>query len=92
MTLGHIVTTDYLLDREDWIIFENAGIYEFEVAAREIVDDDESIAENATSTVTLVITDVDDNVPEFNEDSFTVQVSEDITSEVPLPGDDNDFV
>lgn len=85
ITLGRLVTTNISLDREDPSILQNGGIYSFEVRATELING-ETPADSATSMVTIVVTDVDDMVPEFNEDLFNLKISEDIGTYTPLPG------
>lgn len=43
-------------------------------------------AESTTSQVTIVVTDVDDQVPRFNKDFFNIYVSEDTNIDTHLPG------
>ncbi|CAB0037958.1 unnamed protein product [Trichogramma brassicae] len=85
VTHGHLVTTNVSLDREDEAILQNGGVYGFEIRATELLDG-ELTDDQALATVTLVVTDVDDMVPSFNEDRFVVAVSEDIGTDTPLPG------
>ncbi|XP_076056440.1 cadherin-87A-like [Oratosquilla oratoria] len=76
-----LVTSGVSLDREDPLILNNGGIYSFKVRAEE-----EGTGETAVAEVVIVVTDVDDQVPKFNEESFDVEVSEDIADGTPLPG------
>lgn len=85
VTLGRLVTTNVSLDREDPSILQNGGIYSFEVRATELINN-EIPAETATSMVTIIVTDVDDMVPQFNEELYKLRVSEDIGTDTPLPG------
>lgn len=85
VTVGRLVTTNVSLDREDPKILQNGGIYTFQVKATELINN-EIPADTATSIVTIVVTDVDDLVPVFNENSFRIKISEDIGKDTPLPG------
>ncbi|XP_015601930.1 cadherin-23 [Cephus cinctus] len=85
ISLGKLVTTNVSLDREDPTILQNGGIYTFQVKATELINN-EIPADSALSTVTIVITDVDDLAPVFNEEYFSIKISEDIGLDTPLPG------
>jgi hypothetical protein len=55
------------------------GLYAFQLRAREILEDESGFGDDiVTSNVTIVITDVDDQIPTFNRDNFTVAVPEDV--------------
>ncbi|XP_033194669.1 cadherin 74A isoform X1 [Bombus vancouverensis nearcticus] len=85
VTVGKLVTTNISLDREDPRILQNGGIYTFQVKATELINN-EIPADTATSIVTIVVTDVDDLMPVFNEKYFNIKISEDIGKGTPLPG------
>ncbi|KYQ51361.1 Cadherin-23 [Trachymyrmex zeteki] len=85
VTVGRLITTNVSLDREDPRILQNGGIYTFQVKATELINN-EIPADTATSIVTIVVTDVDDLEPVFNEDYFSIRISEDIGKDTPLPG------
>lgn len=85
VTVGRLVTTNVSLDREDPRILQNGGIYTFQIRATELINK-EIPADSATSVVTIVVTDVDDLVPVFNKDFFSIKISEDIGKDTPLPG------
>lgn len=85
VTVGKLVTTNISLDREDPRILQNGGIYTFQVKATELINN-EIPADTATSIVTIVVTDVDDLMPVFNEKYFDIKISEDIGKGTPLPG------
>lgn len=85
VTIGKLVTTKIPLDREDPSILQNGGIYTFEIKATELINN-EIPADTATSIVTIVVTDVDDRTPVFNENYFSIKISEDIGTDTPLPG------
>ena len=53
--------------------------------AREVISDGVYGEETSTS-VTIVVTDIDDELPVFNRNSVTVPVPEDVGSDTPLPG------
>ncbi|XP_033335314.2 cadherin 74A [Megalopta genalis] len=85
VTVGKLVTANVSLDREDPKILQNGGIYTFQVKATELINN-EIPADTATSIITIVVTDVDDQMPVFNENVFDVMISEDIGLDTPLPG------
>lgn len=85
VTVGKLVTTNVSLDREDPRILQNGGIYTFQVKATELINN-EIPTDTATSIVTIVVTDMDDLVPVFNEKYFNISISEDIGRDTPLPG------
>ncbi|XP_011505905.1 PREDICTED: cadherin-23 [Ceratosolen solmsi marchali] len=85
LTIGHLITTNVSLDREDPSILQNGSIYNFEVRATELINN-EIPADTTTSTVTIVVTDVDDMTPKFNDDFFHLKISENIGTDTPLPG------
>lgn len=84
-TFGRLITTNVTLDREDSEILQNGGIYSFKVRATELING-EVPADTATFPVTIVVTDIDDMVPQFNQDEFRLKISEDIGTDTPLPG------
>ncbi|XP_066594844.1 cadherin-87A [Prorops nasuta] len=85
VTLGKLVTTNVSLDRENPRILQNGGIYSFQVKATELINN-EIPADTAISIVTIVVTDVDDLIPVFNQERFDIKISEDIQPDTPLPG------
>ena len=44
------------------------------------------VGEETKTSVTLVVTDVNDELPEFNRAAVTVPVPEDVGTDTPLPG------
>ena len=56
------------------------GLYAFQLRAREILESGGDFGEEAVANVTLVITDVNDMLPTFNRDNFTVAVPEEVKS------------
>ncbi|KAF7997629.1 hypothetical protein HCN44_006200 [Aphidius gifuensis] len=85
ITVGTLVTTDVALDREETRILHDGGIYTFKVRATELIND-EIPADSTLSVITIVVTDVDDLFPVFNEPFFHVKIFEDIGFDTPLPG------
>ncbi|KAJ1528348.1 hypothetical protein ONE63_006768 [Megalurothrips usitatus] len=82
---ARLVTTEIPIDREHRDLMLSGGIYTFKVRATELINN-ELPADWSVSEVTVVVTDVDDQFPEFNEDYFHINVSEDIAVDSPLPG------
>ncbi|KAJ9576330.1 hypothetical protein L9F63_006830, partial [Diploptera punctata] len=85
ISMADLVTSNKSIDREHPDILQNGGIYAFSIKATELINN-ELPGDTATSQVTIVITDVDDQIPIFNEDYFRINVSEDIGADTPLPG------
>lgn len=88
ITIGTLITTDVALDREEGKILHDGGIYTFKVKATELINE-EIPADSMTTIITIVVTDVDDLSPKFNEDSYSIRISEDIGVDTPLPGESN---
>lgn len=80
-----LYTTDISIDREDTDIFQNGGVYSFFIRATELING-ELPAEYSVTQVTVVITDVDDHMPEFNEQHFEIDVPENLGKGTSLPG------
>ncbi|XP_047097698.1 cadherin-23 [Schistocerca piceifrons] len=80
-----LVTSDIPLDREHPDMLQSGGIYTFLVKATELING-ELPGDTATSQITVIVTDVDDQLPKFNEPSFRLMVSEDVGADTPLPG------
>nr|CAD7404261.1 unnamed protein product [Timema poppensis] len=85
VTTAHLVTSNNTLDREHPDILQSGGIYTFKIKATEMINN-EVPGDETTSQVIIVITDIDDQVPTFNQQSFDINVSEDIGVDTPLPG------
>ncbi|CAG2053736.1 unnamed protein product [Timema podura] len=85
VTTAHLVTSNNTLDREHPDILQSGGIYTFKIKATEMINN-EVPGDETTSQVIIVITDIDDQVPTFNQQSFNINVSEDIGVDTPLPG------
>ena len=87
MMTASLTTTANIIDREHPDILKEGGLYTFKIRAREVVDPGSGLyGEETTTSVTVVVTDVDDELPVFNRNSFTVPVPEDVGSDTPLPG------
>ncbi|PSN50227.1 hypothetical protein C0J52_07794 [Blattella germanica] len=85
ISVADLVTTNRSIDREHPDILQNGGIYAFSIKATELINN-ELPGDTTSSQVTIVITDIDDQIPTFNEDNFHINVSEDIGADTPLPG------
>lgn len=82
-----LTTSQNIIDREHPEVLKEGGLYAFQVRAREVVDESGPIyGEETTTSVTIVVTDIDDELPVFNRNSFSVPVPEDVGSDTPLPG------
>jgi len=82
-----LTTSQNIIDREHPEVLKEGGLYAFQVRAREVVDESGPVyGEETTTSVTIVVTDIDDELPVFNRNSFTVPVPEDVGSDTPLPG------
>lgn len=80
-----LYTTGNPIDREDPDILQNGGVYTFSVKATEIINN--QIPGDSTYTqVTIVLTDVDDHLPEFNHLNFDILIPENLEQDTPLPG------
>lgn len=80
-----LYTTHVPIDREDVDIFQNGGVYTFTVRATELINN-RIPADYADTQITIVITDIDDHMPEFNEPHFEIDVPENLERGTPLPG------
>ncbi|KAF4531725.1 hypothetical protein B566_EDAN008938, partial [Ephemera danica] len=80
-----LVTSDVPLDREHPQILQSGGIYTFNVVATEMAGPNLD-GDSASAQIMIVITDVDDQLPTFNQNMVTLNVSEDIAKDTPLPG------
>uniref|UniRef100_T1IAK5 Cadherin domain-containing protein n=1 Tax=Rhodnius prolixus TaxID=13249 RepID=T1IAK5_RHOPR len=76
-----LVTSHVPIDRENPLILQNGGIYTFKVLINNELPGDFSY-----ERITIVITDVDDQIPQFNMPVFNINVSEDTSIGTPLPG------
>lgn len=82
---AHLYTSEVPIDREDPDIFQNGGVYSFTIVATEVTDDEQT-SDVSRTQVTIVVTDVDDHMPEFNEPHFEIDVAENLERGTPLPG------
>lgn len=80
-----LYTTEVPIDREDPEIFQNGGVYSFNVRATELINNEIS-SDSSTTQITIVVTDVNDHMPEFNEPHFEIDVPENLERGTPLPG------
>lgn len=78
-------TTDIPLDLEDSTISQNGGVYSFNIRAREMINN-EVPGDSTTTQVTIVLTDKDDNIPEFNAPEYSITIPENLEYDTPLPG------
>uniref|UniRef100_A0A1B0FB48 Cadherin domain-containing protein n=1 Tax=Glossina morsitans morsitans TaxID=37546 RepID=A0A1B0FB48_GLOMM len=78
-------TTNISLDRENPRILQNAGVYVFAVRATELIDGFMP-ADSSTTQITIVVNDIDDHVPMFNSNNFTISIPENLGMGMPLPG------
>lgn len=80
-----LYTTNKPIDRENPEILQNGGVYSFTVRATELINN-EVPADSAISQVTIVVTDIDDHIPKFNQDTFEISIPENLEIDTPLPG------
>ncbi|KAG8229142.1 hypothetical protein J437_LFUL009211 [Ladona fulva] len=80
-----LATSNVPLDREHPEIVQSGGIYSFQVVATEMNDDGTETDVHAESAVTIVVRDVDDQLPSFSASSYRVLLSEDASRDSPLP-------
>ncbi|XP_049539119.1 cadherin-related family member 2 isoform X1 [Anopheles darlingi] len=83
--VAELITTGKPLDREDPIITQNGGAYTFGIRATELINN-ELPGDTTVSQITIVLTDVDDHLPEFNQPSYDVMIPENLEQDTPLPG------
>lgn len=80
-----LYTSDIPIDREDSDIFQNGGVYSFYIRATEMING-EIPSDYTITQVTVIITDVDDHMPEFNDNDFEIDVPENLEKGTTLPG------
>ncbi|XP_075970125.1 cadherin 74A [Anticarsia gemmatalis] len=90
-----LVATDVPIDRESDVVMQNGGVYSFFVKATELINN-EVPSDYTVTTVTIIVTDVDDHVPKFNKEVFDISIPENIENGSPIPGlsiyvEDNDI-
>ncbi|XP_076368154.1 cadherin 74A isoform X2 [Tachypleus tridentatus] len=82
---AHLVTSNNPIDRENPDILNNGGLYVFAVKATEVVVDGPT-GESVMTNVTVVISDINDEIPVFNVKDVNITISEDISNNTPLAG------
>lgn len=84
---GHVTlrTTENPIDREGDAVMLNGGVYTFFIKATELINN-EVPSDYTVSQITIIVTDVDDHVPEFNKDVFDITIPENIENGSPIPG------
>lgn len=80
-----LYTTHVPIDHEDPDIYQSGGVYTFSVRATELINN-KIPADFSETQVTIVVTDIDDNMPEFSESHFEIDVPENLERGTPLPG------
>lgn len=83
--VANLLTTEIALDRENPKILQNGGVYSFNVTATELIDHDLR-GDSSTTQITIIITDVEDNLPTFNKNTFEITIPENLDRGTPLPG------
>ncbi|XP_021353850.1 protein dachsous-like, partial [Mizuhopecten yessoensis] len=72
------------LDRDTGIVLENQGVCRIGIEAEEITKPGEPTTNSAaTTTVTVMVEDLDDNVPTFNKSHYDAYIEEDV-SNIPI--------
>lgn len=89
-----LVTSENPIDRESDIVMQNGGVYTFSVRATEMING-EVPSDYTVTQVTIVVIDVDDHVPKFNQEVYETAIPENIENGSPIPGlsiyvEDND--
>lgn len=80
-----LYTTSNPIDREDPDVLQNGGVYTFTIKATELISN-EVPGDFSLTQVTVILTDVDDHLPEFNEQYFEIMIPENLEQDTPLPG------
>jgi hypothetical protein len=80
-----LVATDNPLDRESDVVMQSGGIYNFFIRATEMINS-EVPSDYTVTPVTIIVTDVDDHVPEFNKQVYDISIPENIENGSPIPG------
>jgi hypothetical protein len=83
--MANLVTTTNPLDRENPNILASGGVYTFNVRATELINN-ELPGDSTTTQVTIVVTDVNDHIPQFNVAEFNISIAENLEQDTPLPG------
>ncbi|CAH2074945.1 unnamed protein product, partial [Iphiclides podalirius] len=80
-----LVASDIPIDRESDAVMQNGGVYSFYVKATELINN-EVPSDYTVTSVTIVVTDVDDHVPRFERAVYDVSMPENVESGSPVPG------
>ncbi|CAG5042613.1 unnamed protein product [Parnassius apollo] len=80
-----LVASDIPVDRESDVVMQNGGVYGFYVKATELINN-EVPSDYTVTPITIIVTDVDDHVPIFNQDVYDVSIPENIENGSPIPG------
>lgn len=80
-----LTTTNNPLDREELKVLQNGGVYSFNVTATEIITDYLD-GDSSMTQVMIILKDVDDNLPAFNQKNFHVTIPENLEQGTPIPG------
>lgn len=83
--MATLSTADNPLDREDPMILQSGGVYIFNVTATEVINEN-LLGDSSTTQVTIILNDVEDNLPTFNKEEFRVTIPENLEKGTPLPG------
>lgn len=79
----HLVTTNIPLDREVDSISQNGGVYLLTLNAQE---ENGGLADSSETEVTVILTDIDDEHPTFNQAFFNISIPENLERDTALPG------
>lgn len=82
---GVLVTSDNPIDRESETVLQNGGVYTFFIKATELINN-EVPSDYTVTSITIIVTDVDDHAPRFNKDVFDISIPENIENGSPIPG------
>ncbi|KAL4713627.1 hypothetical protein ACJJTC_017668 [Scirpophaga incertulas] len=80
-----LVTSEIPIDRESDSVVQNGGVYNFYIRATEMINK-EVPSDYTVTPVTIIVTDTDDHVPEFNKEVFDIAIPENIENGSPIPG------
>ncbi|KAI9558883.1 hypothetical protein GHT06_015672 [Daphnia sinensis] len=80
-----IVASDNPVDREDQVILRNGGTYSFGLKATELVGN-KPVNDFTVENVTVMIIDVNDQPPVFNQAQYSIGIPENLDIGEALPG------
>ncbi|KAL0840760.1 hypothetical protein ABMA28_015943 [Loxostege sticticalis] len=80
-----LVASENPIDRESDVVMQNGGVYTFFVKATEMING-EVPSDYTVTQITIIVTDVDDHVPQFNKEVFDISIPENIENGSPIPG------